>query len=630
MSNPADAGIRDQLHQAAERGQLGELVKLLVLGVADQAADIHAKNEAGEMPIHCAVRSGRIETIIYLLCHGADVNAKVESTTERPAGETPLHIACSVGNTQIARHLLVSGADANAKTNFNSARLGGDTPLHLACASGFLEVAKLLLNNGADPNAANGSGLTPLHMAATNGHLKIAEELVCRGANPEQTSGLTPETVTVSLSQLDGGTPPTPPQQPPLPASSGEAKARTEGETMNFMKRLFGGDSKPTPIAPVTPQPSSLATKATHPSAPPSAKSLELPPEFDGKMSYRDMFQTLPPEQLRAMCRALPVEQLDLNRAGHPGFAVEMGRAITQVFAVSIYMATKEVPSEFGDIVFPRLINKIEEYDGSDLHLELCDLVRDFAINLSAGGRVREAFRVLRVLKESLFWRVWPQADICMFIVLQKIAIQTNSRQDYMVALAAAERIPAGQRDQMVREAIKNLEQKMDATAAVGIKKSDNSASANEWFKTGWKNCSPASKSDFHPLYIPRYSLRELVDQAFSDPLSPACAEVKIKNLAEIEDAFFERLLTDEHRLERSEAIQLFYRYVGVVCPKCLSGYNGEQLVGFNMPKRMADLGASAIVTTGGEWRLRLNQGLCPNCDSTSFYALWRGTHKGL
>jgi hypothetical protein len=231
-----------ELHQAAERGQLGELVKLLVLGVADQAADIHAKNEAGETPIHCAVRSGHIETIIYLLCHGADVNAKVESTADRPAGETPLHMACSVGNAQIARHFLVSGADVNAKTNFNSAGLGGDTPLHLACAFGFLEVSRLLLNSGADPNAANRSGWTPLHIATTNGHLKIAQELVSRGANPihlcdadnvlteaKQIPGPTPETATVSLPQLGGGTPPTPQEQQPSPMSSGEARAGTEG-----------------------------------------------------------------------------------------------------------------------------------------------------------------------------------------------------------------------------------------------------------------------------------------------------------------------------------------------------------------------------------------------------------------
>jgi hypothetical protein len=234
-------------------------------------------------------------------------------------------------------------------------------------------------------------------------------------------------------------------------------------KTMSFLKRFFGGSSKPTPAAPVTPQPSSLATKTAHPSAPPSARNLELPPEFDGKLSYREMFQTLPPERLRAMCRALPVEQLDLNRPGRPGIAREMGRAITQVFAVSIYMATKNVPAEFGDVVVPRLVSQITKYEGTDLHLELCDLVRDFAINLGAVGRHREAVRVLNVLKGSLFWHTFSQGELCLFTNLHNIAIETNGRTDFITALEAAKQIPASQMDQMMGDSIRNLKQKLAA-----------------------------------------------------------------------------------------------------------------------------------------------------------------------
>lgn len=155
--------------------------------------------------------------------------------------------------------------------------------------------------------------------------------------------------------------------------------------------------------------------------------SLALPSEFDGTMSYRDMFQKRTPEQLRTICRDLPIEALNLTR---PGISQEMGRAITQVFAVSIFMATKEVPPEFGDIVFPRLVQKICEYDGTELHVELCNLVRDFAIYLEAGGRHQEAASVMRVLKRSLFWHVWPQGDMCLFASLTNIALKSNSRSD--------------------------------------------------------------------------------------------------------------------------------------------------------------------------------------------------------
>ncbi len=147
----------------------------------------------------------------------------------------------------------------------------------------------------------------------------------------------------------------------------------------------------------------------------------------------------------------------------------------------------------------------------------------------------------------------------------------------------------------------------------------------SEWFKAGWKNCSPAGSSDFHPFQIPRYSLRKLVDHACSDPQSPACAEVQIKNLKDIEDTFFERLTQDYHMFP-ADATELFTRYVGVVCPKCLGGYNGEQLLEFTLPTTFTNF-ATVILNTG-EWRLRLNKGLCPNCASTSFYALWRGTSR--
>jgi hypothetical protein len=195
---------------------------------------------------------------------------------------------------------------------------------------------------------------------------------------------------------------------------------------MSFLRKLFGGSSEPamrssTPPPSGKPQQNSFATKE-----PPSAKDLELPHEFDGEMSYREMFQTLPAEQLRRMCNALPVEKLDLNRPGRPPTAREMGSAITQVFAVSIYVATKHVPAEFGDIVFPRLVNQITKYKGSELHLELCDLVRDFAVNLGAVGRHREAVRVINVLKGSQFWHTLPQGELDLFSDLQNIAVNVN------------------------------------------------------------------------------------------------------------------------------------------------------------------------------------------------------------
>lgn len=240
---------------------------------------------------------------------------------------------------------------------------------------------------------------------------------------------------------------------------------------MNFFNKLFSGSNKQRPSIQTeasrpddsTPPPSpSKSVPAKPASVPPAAGSLELPSQFDAEMSYRDMFNNLQPERLRTMCNALPVEQLDLNRPGRPPLAREMGRAISQIFGVSKYMATKEVPSEFGDIVFPRLIAKIEEYSGPELHLELCDLVRDFAIQLASVERYQDALRVLRVLKNSAFWFTFSQGNLLIYMSLHNIAIKNNTRQDYLAAIAAADQVPANQSGP-VRAAIADLKKRMQS-----------------------------------------------------------------------------------------------------------------------------------------------------------------------
>lgn len=240
-----------------------------------------------------------------------------------------------------------------------------------------------------------------------------------------------------------------------------------------FWKRLFGSRVRPGASAPTSAQPEKRAISRVSnvkpsvttipPKAPSLRESLQLPPEFDRHMSYRDMFRTLPPDRLRAMCDALPVEHLDLNRPGRPGTAVEMGAAITQIFAVSIYMATKEVPAEYGDLLFPRLVAKICEYNGTDLHLELCDLVRDFAIHLASVERNREALAVLNVLRGSLFWHTFSQGNLLIYGCLHNISRETNARPDIVAALAAAKQIPVGQMAGPIADSIKDLEQKMAA-----------------------------------------------------------------------------------------------------------------------------------------------------------------------
>ena len=91
--------------------------------------------------------------IKYLIERGADVNAKEEY------GNTPLHWASIENHIELAKLLIERGADVNAKRN------DGETPLHQASWKNRIETAKLLLERGADLEAKCNRGKTPLYWA---------------------------------------------------------------------------------------------------------------------------------------------------------------------------------------------------------------------------------------------------------------------------------------------------------------------------------------------------------------------------------------------------------------------------------------------------------------------------------
>jgi ankyrin repeat protein len=162
-------------------------------------------------PLHCAVSTGQISTVQWLIDHDADVNLKSKSSywSDRL---TPLFLA---DNPEIVSMLLEAGANhleipdpgrmntltvlqmAYLRGNFPVAheleRWGADvalTPLHEAAADNDLTAVKKLLKAGADPNCVGEQGYTgmhrrtPLHWAAINGSMKCAVELLERGSDP--------------------------------------------------------------------------------------------------------------------------------------------------------------------------------------------------------------------------------------------------------------------------------------------------------------------------------------------------------------------------------------------------------------------------------------------------------------
>ncbi|GLE07852.1 hypothetical protein PINS_up018594 [Pythium insidiosum] len=172
-------------------------------------------------PLHCAVSTGQIEAVQWLIRNGADVNVHAQSS-HRSDRLPPLFLA---DNPEIVSILLEAGANQlevpqpghmNTLTVLQLAYLrgnipvaneleewGGDvalTPLHSAAGSNDAKAVKTLLKAGADPNCLGEHGYegmnrrTPLHWASINGALDAVKILLEHDANPnfQDIDGRTP------------------------------------------------------------------------------------------------------------------------------------------------------------------------------------------------------------------------------------------------------------------------------------------------------------------------------------------------------------------------------------------------------------------------------------------------------
>src|SRR5437762_3005377 len=136
-------GSGEQLVDAAREGDLGQVKKLIDLGV-----DVNAQ-VGGQTALHAAVAFNKLAVVKELLRVGAKLNV------EHYLHGTPLGIAATLGHADIAKELIKAGADVNA---------GSVTPLASAAAHGQTEVIKVLLGAGAKINTLNHP---PLHGAKT-------------------------------------------------------------------------------------------------------------------------------------------------------------------------------------------------------------------------------------------------------------------------------------------------------------------------------------------------------------------------------------------------------------------------------------------------------------------------------
>ena len=131
-----------------------------------KGADVNAKScYWSETALFGAAYKGEIDAVKCLAQNGADLNAKDED------GLTALMMAARWGNLDVVKYLVEHGADVNAKGE------DGRTALMYVASSGCLEVVEYLVVNGADLEAKNKSGRMALDIARKCGKADCVEFL---------------------------------------------------------------------------------------------------------------------------------------------------------------------------------------------------------------------------------------------------------------------------------------------------------------------------------------------------------------------------------------------------------------------------------------------------------------------
>uniref|UniRef100_A0A0E0KXG6 Serine/threonine-protein kinase BSK1-like TPR repeats domain-containing protein n=1 Tax=Oryza punctata TaxID=4537 RepID=A0A0E0KXG6_ORYPU len=161
-----DANKRTALHFAARDGRT-DVCHFLI---SDLALPVDPKDDDGETPLIHATRQAHLQTVTYLLQHGADPS--VASTL----GATPLHHAAGIGNLDLMKLILSKGVDVESESD-------AGTPLIWAAGHGQQEAVKLLLQHDAKPNTETDDGITSLLSAVAAGSLPCLEILIQAGAD---------------------------------------------------------------------------------------------------------------------------------------------------------------------------------------------------------------------------------------------------------------------------------------------------------------------------------------------------------------------------------------------------------------------------------------------------------------
>ena len=149
------------LHGACEMSSIS-----LVQAMAK--ANIHARDDLGNTPLHIAALCGAEKTVSCLISKlGCDPNVKGE------LGRSALHVACQKGNISLVRTLIQHQAVAIVQDDYHN------TPLHVAALNDQENVVLCLINEfSCDPNVKGVYGRSVLHIACRNGLLSLVQTLI--------------------------------------------------------------------------------------------------------------------------------------------------------------------------------------------------------------------------------------------------------------------------------------------------------------------------------------------------------------------------------------------------------------------------------------------------------------------
>lgn len=195
-----EGGAPIDIFAAAKMGD----VERLKMFIEENPGSVQAQGPRGSTPLHFA---STVSVAQYLVEHGADINTRDASGSERQRYGTPLR--WNADNPAVAQYLLSQGAEVDdiflacALGDLKSVKMfikqnqdyiyepkgpyQGQL-VHLAADKGRTEILQMLLDRGVDINAKSAEGhVTPLHLAASSGHLDTVNLLLEHGADIEAT-----------------------------------------------------------------------------------------------------------------------------------------------------------------------------------------------------------------------------------------------------------------------------------------------------------------------------------------------------------------------------------------------------------------------------------------------------------